>query len=148
MRKQILFLCSGNYYRSRFAEILFNRLAQQNNLEWRAESRGIVAQWSHNPGPIAQATLNGLAARNISHHPARYPMQLTENDLTRAERIIAMYEREHRPMMQTYFPQHENKIEFWHIPDLDEMHAEYALALMDRNVRTLTMDLQARVEMK
>ena len=36
--KQVLFLCSGNYYRSRFAEHLFNWLAAKVNLSWRADS--------------------------------------------------------------------------------------------------------------
>jgi hypothetical protein len=33
--KQVLFLCSGNYYRSRFAEHLFNWLAPKASLPWR-----------------------------------------------------------------------------------------------------------------
>ena len=65
MSGRILFLCSGNYYRSRFAELLFNHLAQENDLEWSADSRGIIAAASRNPGPISQATLDGLAARSI-----------------------------------------------------------------------------------
>ena len=141
--KRVLFLCSGNYYRSRFAEILFNYFAQENDLEWRADSRGIVAQWSHNPGPISQAALEGLRARQISHNVTRYPMQLTENDLARGERIIALYEHEHRPMIQTYFPQHENNIEFWHVPDLDEMNAEHALAMIERSISELIGELSA-----
>lgn len=40
--KTVLFLCTGNYYRSRFAEYLFNHLAEQQTLEWRAESLGFA----------------------------------------------------------------------------------------------------------
>lgn len=57
------------------------------------------------------------------------------------ERIIAMYEAEHRPMLRTYFPQWENKTEFWRIPDLDEMNSENALAQLERNVRALMLAL-------
>jgi hypothetical protein len=39
--KQVLFLCSANYYRSRFAEHQFNWLAPQAGLEWRADSMGL-----------------------------------------------------------------------------------------------------------
>jgi len=35
----VLFLCTGNYYRSRFAEILFNAVAAKEGLGWRADSR-------------------------------------------------------------------------------------------------------------
>ena len=39
--KKILFLCTGNYYRSRLAEELFNHLAIKNDLPWRAWSEGL-----------------------------------------------------------------------------------------------------------
>lgn len=40
----VLFLCTGNYYRSRFAEIYFNALAAQRGSPWRADSR-VAAVW-------------------------------------------------------------------------------------------------------
>ena len=45
MSKTVLFLCTGNYYRSRFAEILFNHLAGQSKLAWRADSRGLARRF-------------------------------------------------------------------------------------------------------
>jgi len=45
----VLFLCSGNYYRSRFAEIFFNWLAEEKSLSWRAESRAIRIKRSATP---------------------------------------------------------------------------------------------------
>ena len=54
--KRILFLCTGNYYRSRFAEIFFNWHAEQRVLAWRAESRGLALDAS-NVGPISRHTL-------------------------------------------------------------------------------------------
>ena len=38
----ILFLCTGNFYRSSFAEIYFNWLAPREKLLWRADSRGLA----------------------------------------------------------------------------------------------------------
>lgn len=140
--KRVLFLCSGNYYRSRFAEILFNHLADELDLEWSADSRGIVAEWSHNPGPIADATRQGLAARNIPLGPLRFPMQLTQEDLETADRVIALYDHEHRPMLRQYFPQAPDHIQYWLVPDLDEMAPEHALALIEQNVRTLLSELE------
>lgn len=140
--KRLLFLCSGNYYRSRFAEILFNHLADELELDWHADSRGIVAQSSFNPGPIAEATRRGLEARNIPLGAVRYPMQLTHDDLERADRVVALYDTEHRPMLRQYFPDAPDHIEFWLVPDLDEMGPEQALMLIEQNVQSLLNELR------
>ena len=41
-KKRVLFICSGNYYRSRLAEILFNHEAERVGLAWEAGSRGLL----------------------------------------------------------------------------------------------------------
>jgi protein-tyrosine phosphatase len=46
----VLFLCTGNYYRSRLAEVYFNALAPGWRLRWRADSRALRLN-SANPGP-------------------------------------------------------------------------------------------------
>ena len=52
--KTVLFLCTGNYYRSRFAEILFNSVAGKMGLQWRASSRGLALERGiNNVGPMA-----------------------------------------------------------------------------------------------
>ncbi len=54
--KKILFLCTGNYYRSRFAEKLFNNLATQKNLDWEADSRGLaIERGVNNVGAMSPA---------------------------------------------------------------------------------------------
>jgi hypothetical protein len=42
--KNVLFLCTGNYYRSRFAEILFNSVAGRMGLPWSGVST-TSARW-------------------------------------------------------------------------------------------------------
>ena len=42
--KTVLFLCTGNYYRSRFAEELFNHQAERADLDWIAQSRGLALE--------------------------------------------------------------------------------------------------------
>ena len=41
-KKRVLFICSGNYYRSRLAEILFNHAAAAAGLAWEAGSRCLL----------------------------------------------------------------------------------------------------------
>src|SRR6266446_4485609 len=48
----VLFLCTGNFYRSRFAEIYFNWLAPREKLLWRADSRGLALDPT-NFGPLS-----------------------------------------------------------------------------------------------
>src|SRR4051812_42350534 len=64
--KTALFLCTGNYYRSRFAEELFNRHTTVSGLGWRALSRALaIDRGIGNVGPVSGHTVDGLAARGI-----------------------------------------------------------------------------------
>jgi hypothetical protein len=64
--KAVLFLCTGNYYRSRFAEVLFNSVAGKMGLPWRASSRGLALERGvHNVGPMAAAAVQALEARGL-----------------------------------------------------------------------------------
>jgi protein-tyrosine phosphatase len=110
----LLFLCTGNYYRSRFAEVLFNQQAAVADLPWRAESRGIaLALGVHNRGPISPYALSGLRERGITlGTEVRFPQQLQEADLVRAARIIALDEAEHRLLLGHRFPQWVDRTEF------------------------------------
>ena len=54
----VLFLCTGNYYRSRFAEILFNARTAQEPIDFHATSRGVATELGvDNIGPISNAAL-------------------------------------------------------------------------------------------
>jgi protein-tyrosine phosphatase len=57
MPKLVLFLCTGNYYRSRYAEELFNHLARAEGIGWRAFSRGAGEKGS--PDKIVLHALHG-----------------------------------------------------------------------------------------
>jgi protein-tyrosine phosphatase len=140
--RTVLFLCTGNYYRSRFAEGLFNHLAPQRDLAWRADSRGLAVGRTDiiNIGPISAHTLEAFEQRSIPvSEPIRYPRLATAQDLAAADRVIALKEAEHRPLMREHFPYWENRITYWHVHDLDEAPPDFALAEID----TLVNDLLA-----
>ena len=46
--KVVLFLCTGNYYRSRYAEEMFNLIAPAECPGWTAVSRGIAVDLGAN----------------------------------------------------------------------------------------------------
>lgn len=140
----ILFLCTGNYYRSRYAELLFNELAQKSGLGWRANSRGLLVKPGVNPGPIARPSLAALASAGIEPPTTdigRYPAQVTEAELAGADRVIAVKEAEHRPLLAASYPGWEERVIYWHIHDLDQATAAEALGEIEELVRGLVDEL-------
>ncbi len=140
---QLLFLCSGNYYRSRFAAILFNTLAMKANLYWTASSRGIVVGRSiNNVGPISFHTVKGLEARGIRlNGEVRFPRQVDKQDLEAADLVIALNEAEHRLFLQERYPLWADKVGYWHVHDLDLASPADALAEIEREIKRLIMRL-------
>lgn len=145
--KQVLFVCSANYYRSRFAEHVFNWLAPQAGLAWRADSRGLMVGHWGNVGAISSFTLKALALRGIpTHGEHRDPMPLTASDLARAELVVAVKEAEHRPLMEEQFPGWSGRVEYWHVDDLDCAVPEVALPQLEEEVRALIARLRDAAE--
>lgn len=143
-RQLLLFLCTGNYYRSRFAEFLFNALIDKTALNWVAFSRGIALERGiHNVGPLSHHAHRALQARGITlPHPLPVPQQLQRPDLQAAHHIIALKEAEHRPLLEQKFPDWPSKIEFWHIDDLDLAPPEVALTAIADEIHKLLSRLR------
>jgi protein-tyrosine phosphatase len=135
--KRILFLCTGNYYRSRFAEIFFNWLAERDSLPWRAESRGLALH-DCNVGPISRHASDRLRQLGIEDESVRrFPESLTADDLAAANLIVAVKDAEHRPMLATAHPKWLERVEFWEVHDLDCAPPEAALPVLEAEIRRL-----------
>src|SRR5213082_3178913 len=133
--KAVLFLCTGNYYRSRFAEVLFNSVAGKMELPWQASSRGLALERGvNNVGPMAVAAIKSLEALGVRATDAvtRLPAQVTSDDLERAALIVALKHAEHLPLLQERFPAWVEKVEFWHVDDAPEV-----LGLIEQEVMGL-----------
>lgn len=137
--KQLLFLCTGNYYRSRFAEYFFNHFAVQQQLQWQADSRGLALERGvNNIGEMSPYTVKGLETYGIScPSPLRYPLAATENDFTQADKIIAVDESEHYPLMSSRFPQWVDQVEYWQVHDIDRTDPTAALGQLEHHLRQL-----------
>ncbi len=144
---RILFLCTGNYYRSRYAEELFNHRAKLAGLNWRAFSRGLAERTSpENVGPMSRFALEALLAKAVAPEGSRrLPQPCMVPDSESAKLIIALKEAEHRPMLERPFPMVTRKVTYWHVDDIAFATPEEALALIDRHVQDLIAELERQM---
>lgn len=141
---KLLFLCTANYYRSRFAEILFNHLATESGLGWKAFSRAVAIEQGDrwNVGPISQHTRDACGERGIAiPQPLSKPTQASDADFAAADRVIALKEAEHRPYIRERFPAWQDRVEYWHVHDLDGAGPREACQHIERQVRQLVAEL-------
>jgi protein-tyrosine phosphatase len=142
--KTVLFLCTGNYYRSRFAEELFNYWAKQYALDWRARSRALaIERGEANVGPISRFVVRALESRRIQPQGhGRMPAPCLSADLKAANLIIALKEAEHRPLLAERFPAWEQQTEYWLVDDVDLAPPEIALDAIYVQVEKLVARLR------
>lgn len=142
--KTVVFICTANYYRSRFCEHWFNVRAEARGLGWRATSRGLRTWMADGYGPIASFTIDRLTARGVRlGERIRFPISLAEADLQSADLVVALKEREHRAMMREQFPAWVDRIEYWHVDDIDCAPPDEALPECEANVEALVERLAA-----
>jgi len=142
----LLFLCTGNYYRSRLAEELFNHYAEAAGLDWRADSAGLSDDFEGlkavNLHKMSTTTVAYLEKRGLPIQGRnRLPREITGEDLDRADRIIALDDEEHPPLVALRPWLHEAEIEYWDVRDLDRQTAGTATEAIDQKVKALVDDL-------
>jgi protein-tyrosine phosphatase len=138
--RRILFLCTGNYYRSRYAEALFNHEAARCGLDWCAFSRGLAVDLA--PPGLSPHTARRLIERGIPCNlTGPDPVQVGERDLLRAARVIALKGPEHRPLIKRLHPAWADRIEYWEINDLDVSTPKAAMDAIEAHVAALVAEL-------
>ncbi len=139
----VLFVCTGNFYRSRHAEALFNWHAGRLGSPYRAFSRGLLTSLvADEPTPISRDTARRLGELGVPLDltgPA--PVQLRGEDLGRAHRTIALKRDEHHAMMLKAHPEWADRIEYWAMHDIDCAQPEEVLPLIEEKVRLLVREL-------
>jgi protein-tyrosine phosphatase len=143
--KSVLFLCTGNYYRSRFAEELFNHHAGLAGLDWSATSAALAIERGAgiNIGPLSSHTLKALTDRGVrASRAAHFPRQCVLDDLEAADLIVALDEAEHRPLMLERFRTWSDRVTFWHVEDVHAWSPDRAIASIEREVIALISTLR------
>ncbi|MEL6180983.1 MAG: low molecular weight phosphatase family protein [Myxococcota bacterium] len=140
----VLFVCTGNYYRSRFAEEWFNHLARTQPSAWRADSRGLLDSEAItcNPGPISVHTvafLRELGVEPIGHE--RLPKPIEDDAPNHFSPIVCVNGPEHRPMVEARPRLAAADILYWDIRDVREEPSHSALVRCKAKVDALFAQL-------
>lgn len=106
---KVLFVCSGNAFRSPVAEALLKKLKPEIEVD-SAVSNPIV------PNSVARSAKNHLAREDADHFLKRFPERLTIRNLDKYELIIAM-EPHHKDAILKRCPECEHKIVVLNIED-------------------------------
>lgn len=118
---------------------MFNHHAVAAGLGWRTCSRGLALEFGvNNVGLMARAMIDRLTALGIGHEPyLRMPAPTTEQDLAAARLVVALKEVEHRPLMTEKHPEWAEKVEYWHVHDIDFATPDVALPEIEGRVLEL-----------
>jgi protein-tyrosine-phosphatase len=112
---KVLFVCSGNAYRSPLAEVLLKKL--RPDLE--VESAGTEIA-----GRISEEAKEYSMKEKAEQYLKSGPESLNKKDLRQYDLIIAM-EQKHKDSVLRRCPECENKVTVWNIPDLVSVAPEY-----------------------
>ena len=104
---KVLFVCSGNVYRSPLAEALLRKFRP----DWVVDSAGIRLVI-----PIAEEVKEFLREENAEKFLKNTPEQLSGKRLMDYDVIVAM-EDMHKEYVLSLCPQCKDKIVVWNIPD-------------------------------
>jgi protein-tyrosine phosphatase len=137
---KVLFLCTGNFYRSRLAEELLRGYSEIGGVDLVSDSAGLGPIPNPiNIGPIRAEVIDYLAGYGMRPTGAdRVPRKCGIEDIESSDVVIGMNEIEHRQMIEEQFPGIAPKrIRYWHVPDMEEDPNLTGPDLMDRNVKDL-----------
>ena len=134
--KRVLFICTGNFFRSRYAEAHFNCMCDWNKCSHYAVSAGVTID--PQIGPISTYSLYRMVERGIdAKFASPHAKRLYKGDIEEADIALCMYEKEHKPMMKLFFEDIENKIVYFNIPDINENSPNKSLDMVETEVNNL-----------
>ncbi len=131
---KILFVCSGNAYRSPVAEALLKKLKP----EIEVDSAGTDAA-----SLISDVARRYLASENAQSHLKKVPEGLEKKDLSTYDLIIVM-KQEHKDILASRCSECENRLVVWNIDDpyfLPHGHAERIFGQIKEKVTELANSL-------
>jgi len=119
--KQILFVCTGNWFRSKFAETYLRSKGYTNVI-----SRGIDVNNNKYKEIRKLQKINKCVKKKLKqlklikfYNYNIVPTQLSNSDIKRSRITIAMDKKEHRKAIKSTFSKYSNNVIYWDISDVD-----------------------------
>ena len=138
----ILFVCTGNIFRSRFAEEVFNHLRKINGVDATAFSAGLqVGRYKQRK--IYWPAMNELERLKIE--PLRSnedSVHINDIDVSIYDQIICMDEEEHKPMVRSNELLSGFNFKYWNIVDMPKVSSDISLPKCYKKVETLIDQLK------
>ena len=138
----ILFVCTGNIFRSRFAEEVFNHLCEINGVDATAFSAGLQVG-GYKQRKIYRPAMNELERLKIE--PLRSnedSVHIDDIDVSIYDQIICMDEEEHKPMVRSNELLSGFTFQYWNIVDMPKVPSDKSLPKCYKKVESLIDQLK------
>ena len=141
----ILFVCTANIFRSRFAEEVFNFLAIKERIPAKAFSAGLKVGEYH-VRKIYRPALEQLTKFNIKpKRPNELSVHINEVQLSKYDLLICMDEAEHKPMILSNSKLNDINFEYWDIIDEPKVQSDVSLPICFSKVKELVDGLKNKI---
>jgi len=141
--KKVLFVCTANIHRSRFAEEVFNFFCTKHNKDYHAFSAGLrVGDYSYRK--IYFPALENLKIFNIiPKRPNDLSKHIKDVNLENYDKIICMDEDEHKPMVNSDPKLSNYNFEYWNITDMPKVDSNVSLPICYKKVENLLNEMSS-----
>jgi protein-tyrosine phosphatase len=122
---KILFVCTGNYYRSKFCENLWEHLLEKFDKEGEVSSSGLKPElallWKDAFGNVSPFTVKALKVMNVKLCNDSSLHMLNQEEIYDSDKIIFINKKEHLPLLsESGLTVPVEKIVCWENEDVDE----------------------------
>lgn len=140
----ILFVCTGNFYRSRFCEHYMTYLGELLKLPLSCSSKGFEIELADHVstihGEISPFTIERLKTFGIQIDNVKERESLLQSDIDRADILVIIDKGEHSPYLKNFNISKTDTI-FWTVKDIADWSPNETLFNLESNCQKLSYKL-------